>query len=819
MILRKSNAPGPCVRRSGFGVLLILMWVVSIALPAQNTVRISGVVKEATGEFVELANIAVLGTSAGSTTDSKGFYRLITTRKNEILIAVSRLGYQRREIQLHPADYPDPLNINLDIDLVPMVETVDEVVIRADRDPGSNLVRIDPKAVSVLPNASGSFEGIIKTMMGVVSTNELSSQYSVRGGNFDENLVYVNDIEIYRPFLIRSGQQEGLSFINPDLVSSVLFSAGGFDARYGDRLSSVLDIRYKKPTFFAGSSSLSLLGGSVHLEGTSKNRRFSFITGIRYKSNKYLLNSLETKGDYDPKFFDFQTYLTYDLSDVWELSFLGNIASNRYNFIPKYSETSFGTVKDAIQLEIWFDGKEVDAFSTYMGAATATFHPDNNLEMKWIVSAFRTEETESFDIQGQYLLNELDERLNSDNFADSIVNIGVGTFLDHARNRLKANVFSLEYKGKWRAPGNHSLQWGARLQHSFFTDRIEEWMMMDSAGYSLPYSDSSVNLYQTHFAESELTQNQLTGYVRDSWEKSLPSGKLILTGGLRGTFMTINRELLISPRTSISFLPAWEKDLQFRLSAGAYHQPALFKEFRDLSGKMNPDVKAQKSIHVVGGTDYYFMAWNRPFKFTTELYYKYLWDLIPYEVDNVRIRYYGDNLSYGYAVGLDFKVNGDFVPGIESWANLSIMQTQEDIEGDTVGFIARPTDQRVNVALFFQDYLPNNSSYKAHLSILFGSGIPFGPLGSQTLKSALRIPPYRRVDLGISKIIIDGKKPSNKKFFKQFESLWLSLEVFNLLDIQNTMSHIWIKDISNRQYASPNYLTGRRLNLKLQANF
>jgi len=801
-----------------FFISAALLLLSAGTLAAQNSIKISGQIHEKDGSAIDLANIVVLGTSNGTTSDLLGNFRLSTTRKTEILLAISKVGYARQEVLVEPSKYPDPSEIKIDITLLSSVESVSEVVIRADRDPGTNLIRIDPKAVSNLPNASGSFEGIVKTMMGVVSSNELSSQYSVRGGNFDENLVYVNDIEIYRPFLIRSGQQEGLSFINTDMVSSVLFSAGGFDARYGDRMSSVLDIRYRKPTFFAGSSSLSLMGGSLHLEGTSRNRRFSYLTGIRYKSNKYLLNSLETKGDYNPKFFDIQTYLTYDLSDEWELSFLGNIADNRYDFIPVDRETSFGTVQDAIQLKIWFDGKEVDAFTTYTGAATATYHPGEKLEMKWIASAFRTEETESFDIQGQYLLNELDKRLNSDNFADSILNIGIGTFLDHARNKLKANVFSVDYKGKWM-PGHHAVQWGARYQYNYFTDKIEEWTMMDSAGYSLPYSDSLVYLWQTHFSESDLRNPQATFYLRDSWDHTFQSGKLILSGGIRTTHTWINKEWLISPRISVSFLPSWENDLQFRFSAGAYHQPALFKEFRNLEGMMNPDVKAQKSFHLVGGTDYYFMAWNRPFKFTTELYYKFMWDLIPYEVDNVRIRYYGDNLSRGYAAGLDFKVNGEFVPGIESWANLSVMQTQEDIEGDTVGFIPRPTDQRVNVALFFQDYLPNNRSYKAHLSILFGSGLPFGPIGSQELKSSLRIPPYRRVDLGFSKILIDGNKPSTKKILKDFESLWLSLEVFNLLGINNTMSHIWIKDISNNLYAIPNYLTGRRINLKLQANF
>jgi len=442
-------------------------------LSGQGLIHLSGYIKESSGNPVDLANISVLGTSIGAISSATGYFQLNTTSKNEILLSISRIGYSRKELTIKPSEYDNPADIRLTIILQAALEPVGEVVIIADRDPGSNLTRIDPKAIQVLPNASGSFESIVKTMMGVVSSNELSSQYSVRGGSFDENLVYVNDIEIYRPFLIRSGQQEGLSFINPDLVSSVLFSAGGFDTKYGDRMSSVLDIRYKKPAYFAGSFSASLMGGSLHLEGSNKNHRFSHITGVRYKTNKYLLNSLETEGDYNPRFFDIQTYLTYDLTDAWEISFLGNIAKNTYDFVPVTRETSFGTVNEAIQFKVWFEGQELDEFTTYLGAATTTYHPSDNLEMKWILSAFRTEESESFDILGQYALNELDKQLHSDSFADSILNIGIGSYLDHARNKLDANVISFDYKGKWLA-GQHSVQWGARLQHSSFTDRIEE---------------------------------------------------------------------------------------------------------------------------------------------------------------------------------------------------------------------------------------------------------------------------------------------------------------------------------------------------------
>lgn len=784
----------------------------------QNTTKISGYIHDETGATLEDVNIAVKAATAGAISSQSGFYQLILNRRSEYALQVSKIGFTRKDLIIKISDYQNPENVRYDIILEKSIESISEATIRPERDPGANLIRIDPKLIFVLPDPSGNFEGLIKKMSGVSSSNELSSQYSVRGGNFDENLVYVNDIEIYRPFLIRSGQQEGLSFINPDMVASVLFSAGGFDARYGDKLSSVLDIKYRKPNDFAGSASMSLMGGTLHFEGTSSNRRFSHITGIRYKTNKYLLNSLETKGDYNPKFADIQTYMTYNITPEWEISFLGNIANDQYDFEPKDRETDFGMIKLARQLKIYFDGKESDEFTTYMSAVTTSFKPNEKLEMKWIISAFRTQESESFDIQGQYYLNELDNMLDSKSYGDSIFNIGVGTYLDHARNRLSANVSSFDYKGNYKTEA-HWMQWGARFQHSSFSDNIEEWMMLDSAGYSLPYSDSLVNLYNTHFAQTTLKSNQINGYFRDSYEKQLAKGKLILTGGVRTTYTDINQELLISPRASVSFQPKGKKDLQLRLSAGTYDQPAFFKELRDLKGQIHTDVKAQKSLHFVGGTDYYFFAWNRPFKFTTELYYKYLWDLVPYEVDNVRIRYYGSNSATGYAAGLDVKVNGEFVPGIDSWANLSIMKTQEDIAGDTIGYIARPTDQRVNVSLFFQDYLPNNKSYKAHLNLMFGTGLPFGPPGKQSLKSALRVPPYRRVDIGFSKILIDGNKRSTNRYLKNFKSLWLSLEIFNLLDINNTISHIWIKDIGDRLYAVPNYLTGRRFNVKLQANF
>jgi len=809
----------PIQKTPSVAVMILCLLALSFTrLQGQEQIILRGKVYNEINEPLEMVNVSVPGSTLGTATATDGSFTLQVPQRNDFVVMFSILGYSRKEIRVRPAEHVNPKSIDLQVTLFRSIANIEGIVIKADRDPGSNLVRIDPKIVEFLPSASGSFEAILRHMPGVSSNNELTSQYSVRGGNFDENLVYVNDIEIYRPFLIRSGQQEGLSFVNPDLVASVLFSSGGFDARYGDKMSSVLDIRYKKPVDFSGSASASILGGSLHFEGTDRSRRLTHLTGIRYKSNQYLLKSLETKGDYNPRFTDLQTYITYDLSPEWELAFLGNIARNRYEFVPDIQFTSFGTVNEALQLKIYFDGQEVDQFTTLLGALTTAYRPNDNLELKWILSAFQTDERETFDIQGQYLLNELDKRMNESTFGDSLLNIGIGTFLDHARNKLDASVVSFDHKGIWNRDSLR-MQWGARIQASSIHDRIEEWMMIDSSGYSIPYTGESVAMSRTYFASSTLRHGQATAYYRIHYEKDLPRGKTIFSGGVRANYTDINREWFVSPRLSISFLPVWERDLQFRISAGAYHQPPFFKEFRNLTGQVNPDVRAQKSMHLVGGTDYYFMAWDRPFKFTTELYYKYLWDLIPYEIDNVRIRYYGENMAHGYAAGFDLKVNGDFVPGIESWASLSIMKTQEDIEGDSLGYIARPTDQRVNVALFFQDYLPNNDTYKAHLNLLFGTGLPYGPPGSSEYKSALRIPPYRRVDLGFSKKIAGGHTQNSTGLLRQIDAMWVSLEIFNLLDIDNTISHLWIRDVSNRQFAVPTYLTGRRFNIKLQVNF
>lgn len=732
----------------------------------------------------------------------------------------------------------------LHVSLKRAVKETDMVVKREEKYRIQTMFKIETKDVKKIPSVSGDFNATLHSQPGVMSNNELSSGYSVRGGNFDENLVYVNDIEVYRPFLARSGEQEGLSFVNTDLVQNVNFSTGGFEARYGDKLSSVLDITYKKPTEFEGSASGSLMGGSVHLAGMSNNKSFTYLLGVRTKINSYVLNSLDTKGDYKPRFTDIQTFLTYDVSPKFELNFLGTYSNNKYQFIPQDRETKFGTMQEALRFMVYFDGQEIDEFNTMLSALSGIYHDNSKgLQLKFIGSLYQTSESETFDILGQYWLDELETNFGSDDLGDVAYNRGVGSFLRHARNDLHAYVYSFSHKGL-KDCDNGLLHWGLKYQGEHFVDNMSEWVLIDSAGYSLPHVVDSVGyttpkvqpeqqilMFENIKAHNSLFTSRATGYVQKSWNfETTDSIGFFLTAGLRGHYWDYNAQLVASPRVSLAINPNWQKDFVFRLATGFYYQPPFYKEFRGLDGNIVSDIKAQRSIHFVLASDYNFRAWNRPFKFITELFYKDLDNLIPYEIDNVRIRYHAHNFSHGYAGGVDFKINGEFVPGIDSWISMSIMQTMEDIENDFYynndslkmqpGFIPRPTDQRVTFGLFFQDFLPKNPKYQMHLNLLFGSGLPFGPNGHEKYKDTLRLPSYRRVDIGFSVQLKDEKQILQKgNPFNFFNSVWLSFEVFNLLQISNTISYLWITDVNGFQSAVPNYLTARRLNLKLIATF
>jgi hypothetical protein len=812
-------------------VIVLLVSIQTQSILCQEEVAIIGHIYDEKGRPIAMANIVAEGNSLGTVTDQAGNYILRFPAPGLYTLRFSCLGYSTETdtIKLNATGTKEINKV-----LYVSIKKIDEVFINGNIERTSNLTRIDTKALALLPNTSGNIETLLKTMPGVSSNNELSSQYSVRGGNFDENLVYVNDIEIYRPFLIRSGQQEGLSFINPDLVSGIRFSAGGFDASYGDKMSSVLDVSYKRPVEFGGSVAASLLGGSLHLEGVSKNGRFSHISGVRYKSNQYLLNSLDTRGEYKPTFADFQTNMNFRISSKLDLNFLGNFAMNQYAFIPVSRETDFGTIKQNFRLKIYYDGNELDRYKTWMGAFTLHYHPSEKISLKIIGSSFSSNEMETYDIQGQYLINELDNTIGSKTAGDSIRNIGVGTFLDHARNFFDVNVYSVSHIGNYFGEFL-KIRWGLKYQEEIIDDRLNEWKMIDSAGYSLPYTGSTVNLTEATNSTNNPRSRRYTGFLQGTYTLPVREEEIMITAGVRTHYWDYNEQLLINPRIALAFSPSSNPNLLFRLATGLYDQPPFYKELRDRNGILNHQLKAQKSVHYVAGGDYFFNAWERPFKFTTEIYYKNYWDLIPYKIDNVRVRYSARNQAVGYSTGIDFKINGEFVKNAESWASLSFMRTREDIQGDSYlnadsaliypGYYPRPTDQLINFGLYFQDYLPSNPSYRVSLYFLYGGRLPFSSPLTDRYDQVYRMPAYKRVDIGFIKVIKEeGVVMNENRIFKPFKGVLLSAEIFNLLGNNNTISYLWVKTVSNLEgvpglFAVPNFLTSRRLNIRISFRF
>jgi len=787
---------------------------------------ISGKVVDEFNKPLSQINISV-NKNIGVTSDKNGHYLINIENKKSIVLKFSSVGYQTEKIRIPRLEKNQ--NYQLDITLFEENILLNKVIVGDKEIRKKGLSKIKPKQVSILPTGNSGVEAMIKTLPGVSSANELSSQYSVRGGNFDENLVYVNDIEIYRPFLISSSQQEGLSFINSDLVSEINFSSGGFEAKYGDKMSSVLDIKYIVPKKNKTSISTSLLGTNFHTQGISKNKKNSFLIGLRYKTTNYILNSLDTDAEYRPRFFDIQSSFNFKILDYWNLNILSNYNYNNYLMIPTTRDTEFGNINEALKLRIFFDGQEKDEFTTFFTTLINKFKISENSNLQTNLSFFEINESENYDIMGRYFLYQLDNNLGSNSFGDIAYNRGIGKYIEHSRNNLNANIFNFSLKGT-HFINNTNLNWGVKLQKEIFEDIINDWRLIDSAGYNIPSSSNQFDtisnnnnfvLDEVRKTEININSNRVTSFFQFSKDYK----NLSLTTGTRTNYWSFNKELLLSPRISLAYAPLWEKDFVFRLASGIYYQSPFYKELRDENGQLNNNIRAQKSIHHVISSDYLFYSWGRPFKLVTEVYYKDLKNLIPYKIDNVRIQYLPFEKSNGYATGIDFKINGEFVNGVESWASLSIMKTAEDIVGDyvvnednsqsEVGFIPRPTDQRVNFSLFFQDYVPNNPNYKMHLNLKYGSGLPFGPPKSEKYEDILRIPSYRRVDIGFSAGIKGSKKVSRFKFLNYFEEIWLSTEVFNLLDINNTVSYLWVSDINGRQYAVPNYLTSRQLNARL----
>ena len=829
-------------------LLFAFCFILFASNASSQQATVSGTVTDSAGKALEGASVAVFGMPVAAVTNSAGAYSLsVPAEPIKVVFSFAGLRADTVYLKLNEGE-SRTINRSLksSVTQLPVFTFTETSVTRV------NMVPVNPKLISHIPTPNQSVEDLIKTLPGVSASNELSAGYSVRGGNYDENLVYVNDIEIYRPFLVRSGQQEGLSFINSDMVSSIYFSAGGFDAVYGDKMSSVLDIQYRKPKKFHGTFNASLLGGGIQLEGLNKNKKLYAIGGFRYKSSSYILKGLDTQGDYKPSFYDVQLLTGYSLGKKTEMEVFGNYSRNNYRVIPATRETEFGTVKQAYKLKIFFEGEENDLFETGLGAVSITHKPTEKTKLKFIASGFRTFEEERFDILGQYLLDQLESDLGSDNFGNSLFNLGVGSFLDHARTRLEATVWNVEHKGDY-VTNKTLLRWGLKYQSETIEDQLREWQYLDSAGFSVPTFRDSLNpvLEMKSFVNTKasLSSNRYSAYLQNTWTVT-DTTRIILATGIRAQYWDLNEQLIVSPRASVTYKPVWRRNMSFRFATGIYYQSPFYRELRDLDGMVHPDVKAQQSIHFVLGSDYNFLALGREFKLVTEVYYKYLDNLIPYKVDNVRIRYLADQTSRGYAAGIDFRLNGEFVPGTESWASLSLLKTEEDIkndfyydyynsEGEKIipgysvndiavdsvrnepGYIPRPTDQRLTFGMFFQDYLPKFPAYKVYLNFLFGTGLPFGPPSNDRYKDVLRIPPYRRVDIGFAKQIIGEyvKRPPKIKFLRKFSEVWINVEVYNLLQVNNTVSYIWVRDVTNRLYAVPNYLTSRQINGRLTFKF
>ena len=829
--------------------LLILMMFPLLLLGQKKDNFIYGKITDDNGKVLELVNIAVLGTSYGVTSDSRGQYTLNLPSDTLLNVVFSFVGYQQEsvKVKLKPGEQR-----KIDVTLNSSSTTLSDVVVSDRQINSATITRIDAREISLVPSSgAGGVEDIVKTLPGVSSTNELSSQYNVRGGNFDENLIYINGIEVYKPFLVGSGQQEGMSIINPRLVSNIDFSAGGFSAEYGDKLSSALDITYKKSMLPAASLSLSFLGAEVHAEGATLKNKLSYLVGARYKNNKYILGNMETKGVYQPNFTDVQGLLSYNITPRLEVSAFGYYSRNNYLMIPDTRETDFGNIQMSHRITIYFDGKESSTYNTGLGAFTLNFSPNEDLNLKLIASAYSAVESENYDIQGQYWIGQLETNPGSEQSGNVISNQGVGTYIEHARNDFYSQVFNIDHKGAYKND-LYTLKWGARYQHQYFDDMINEWEMLDSAGYSLPHPADSIgspnpphplfDIRHVSKGHNVLNINNVDAFVHNEWNINTKSDDIVtLSLGLRANYWGYNNEINVSPRAGIAYKPSWSDDMLFRLSGGVYVQPPFYRELRKFDGSLvgPDDASTQKSYQVVFTHEYNFKAWDRPFVLTSEVYYKYLKDIIPYEVDNVRIKYFADQKATGYAAGMDMRINGEFVKGIESWASLSIMKSEENIKYylsptgtilsqtdvnngaeyvcDTIiKGIPRPSDQRINFSLFFQDYIPFIPSFKVNLKLVFGTGMPFGAPYSERYKQTLRMSPYRRVDIGFSKQLISEKTSFKKKNpLSYIRNCWLSLEVFNLLGINNVSSYMWVTDIYNIQYAVPNYLTPRQINLKL----
>jgi len=788
-----------------FNVALITSLLFWSFTYGQNEITISGEVSNTKNEPLAGANISLQSLNKGTQTNQDGEYSLtFTSNQNSVELLISHIGYLTKSLVLNISESNQiSQNIILDED----ISVLDEVNVEGERQRDEvSVIKLKPKSIQALPSAFGDFNTILSTLPGVVSNNELSSSYSVRGGNFDENLVYVNDIPIYRPFLVSNGQQEGLSFINTDLVDDVSFSAGGWQSKYGDKLSSVLNVTYKKPTEQSYRAYISLLGGGASVAGSAFNNRLSYLAGFRHKSSQYLLNTLEVEGQYLPRFSDFQGYINYKLGpesnpDKTTIGLLGAYARNRYFVEPDQQETEFGTFTQSLRLTVAFEGSELLEYDTYQLGTKLTHNFNQRWLTKLILSGVYADEREFTDVEGGYRLCDVDNNIGSSTFNECVVTRGIGTNYDYGRNTLNAQILNVENRHEIEIDSKNTLEFGVGFSHQLLDDELSEYEFIDSAGFVL---ENEINTLQS---ENNLESNNITSYVQHSVQLS---SKVSATYGVRLNYFDLNDQLLVSPRTQITFQPDWVRDVVFKGAVGYYQQPPFYRELRDFDGNLNRDLKAQSSVHFIVGSDYNFRWWGRPFKLISEAYYKNITDVVPYDVDNVRLRYYANNNARAFATGLDLRLSGEFIADTQSWFSLSLMSIREDVEGDDRGYIRRPTDQMINLGIFFQDHLPNNPTFRVNLSLNFGSGLPFGPPNDFDNRNEFNGESYRRVDVGFSKqIFLNAERYNNERW------LLITAEVLNLLGADNPISFNWVEDVNNTQIAVPNSLSARFLNIKL----
>ncbi len=791
-----------------------------ISHAAQHDVLIHGKVTDTKNDPLEFVTVRVAGTSVGTISDLDGRYSLTTHYSDTIKIVFTCIGYKEIERTLI-----DPAKeVALNIAMQPSSHQLTQIEVTDFKKQTSQMQTIDRKSSRMMPSASGNgVESLITTLAGVNSSDEMSSQYSVRGGTFDENSVYINGVEVYRPQLVTSGQQEGLSIINPDMVGSIAFSTGGFSAPYADRMSSVLDITYREPEALEGTVTLSMMGASAAFGQNS--RRFSQLHGIRYKRNSSLLSSMETKGEYDPNFFDYQTNLIYKINNRMRISLLGNMAINNYKFIPSSRTTNFGTSTDAKQFKVYFDGQEKDRFETWFGALSLDYVKSRSSAISLLASGYLTNELVAYDILGEYWLDQAGTTGGNSGDGNAIGGeLGVGRYHEHARNRLKMSVMSLALKGRLGL-SHHNLSYGLSMNHETIHERAREYELRDSAGHTLPIDPDALRMIYSLSSQHNLSTNRVSAYIDDTYRIETSSGYFNINAGLRMSYWDFNKEFLISPRANIAFIPERNNAWTFRFATGIYYQSPFYKEYRqpvdDGNGnnviELNADIKSQQSIHLIFGSDYTFRAFNRPFKLSGELYYKKLNNLIPYEIENLKTVYSGKNETNGYTAGIDMKLFGQFVPGSDSWISFSLMKTDELLNGVHV---PRPTDRRYSFALFFTDYFPKIPRLKFNLRGILSDGLPTTAPRSTRDKGYFRAPAYKRVDIGVSYALIPENDENNRSGLGRiFKSAWLGLDVFNLLDISNVAGYYWVTDVNNIQYAVPNYLTRRQINLRLTVDF